>query len=207
MVHKAFWDLLREQLEREPPSFDQAIRLLGEIKEDFPQLLSENNAGAMVRISAALDETLIRQQAERGVLDFRAYANFVINLLANLCCPARDEAVAKLREIDDVVDTFRAIFEVMSLMKLDMANFMLSAARNDIAAHSVEYEKEKFSNYLREFHGNGMGKDSIVAITHSTFATFSFTQLASLPPRSGCSVIVSAALAPMTSSTMHTCSC
>lgn len=160
MVHKAFWDLLREQLEREPPSFDQAIRLLGEIKEDFPQLLSENNAGAMVRISAALDETLIRQQAERGVLDFRAYANFVINLLANLCCPARDEAVAKLREIDDVVDTFRAIFEVMSLMKLDMANFMLSAARNDIAAHSVEYEKEKFSNYLREFHGNGMGKDS-----------------------------------------------
>lgn len=173
MVHKAFWDLLRDQLEREPPSFDQAIRLLGEIKEDFPQLLSENNAGAMVRISAALDETLIRQQAERGVLDFRAYANFVINLLANLCCPARDEAVAKLREIDDVVDTFRAIFEVMSLMKLDMANFMLSAARNDIAAHSVEYEKEKFSNYLREFHGNGMGKDSILASTHSTFATFS----------------------------------
>ncbi|KAH8396017.1 hypothetical protein KR222_001881 [Zaprionus bogoriensis] len=154
MVHKAFWDLLREQLEREPPSYDQAIRLLGEIKEDFPQLLSENNANAMVRISAALDETLIRQQAERGVLDFRAYADFVIKLLANLCCPARDEAVAKLREIEDVVDTFRGIFEVMSLMKLDMANFMLSAARNDIAAHSVEYEKEKFSNYLREFHGN-----------------------------------------------------
>ncbi|ALC49751.1 CG16721 [Drosophila busckii] len=154
MVHKAFWDLLREQLNREPPAYDQAIRLLGEIKEDFPQLLSAKNASVMGRINAALDEQLIQQQAERGTLDFRAYANFVINLLANLCCPARDDAVAKLREIEDVVDTFRGILETMSLMKLDMANFLLSLARSDIAANSVQYEKQKFSTYLREFHGN-----------------------------------------------------
>lgn len=155
MVHKAFWNLLREQLERDPPSYDQAIRLLGEIKEDFPQLLSPNNANALSRINATLDEALIRQQAEQGTLDFRSYANFVIQLLASMCAPARDETVAKLREIDDVIDTFRGILETMSLMKLDMANFMVSAARNDIAANSVEYEKRKFSTYLREFHGNG----------------------------------------------------
>ncbi|XP_023168935.2 T-complex protein 11-like protein 1 [Drosophila hydei] len=154
MVHKAFWNLLREQLERNPPSYDQAIRLLGEIKEDFPQLLSPNNANALVRINATLDEALIRQQAERGTLDFRSYANFVINLLASMCAPARDETVAKLREIDDVIDTFRGILETMALMKLDMANFMVSAARNNIAANSVEYEKQKFSTFLREFHGN-----------------------------------------------------
>jgi len=155
MVHKAFWDLLRQQLEREPPSFDQAIRLLGEIKEDFPQLLSTKNASLLGRVNAALDETLIRQQAERGVLDFRSYADFVINLLASMCSPARDETVAKLKDIEDVVDTFRGILETMSLMKLDMANFMLAIARSDIAANSVEYEKQKFSTYLREFHGNG----------------------------------------------------
>ncbi|KAH8305339.1 hypothetical protein KR044_006639 [Drosophila immigrans] len=154
MVHKAFWDLLRQQLERQPPAYDQAIRLLGEIKEDFPQLLSAKNASLLGRINAALDETLVRQQAERGTLDFRAYANFVINLLASMCSPARDETVAKLREIEDVVDTFRGIFETMSLMKLDMANFLLAVARSDIAANSVQYEKQKFSTYLREFHGN-----------------------------------------------------
>ncbi|TDG43557.1 hypothetical protein AWZ03_010032 [Drosophila navojoa] len=153
MVHKAFWNLLREQLERDPPSYDQAIRLLSEIKEDFPQLLSPNNTNALSRINATLDEALIRQQAERGTLDFRSYANFVINLLASMCAPARDEAVAKLREIDDVIDTFRGILEVMALMKLDMANFMVSAARNNIAANSVEYEKQKFSTFLREYHG------------------------------------------------------
>jgi len=102
-----------------------------------------------------LDDSVIRQQAEKGTLDFRSYANFVINILSRSCSPARDEAVAALKEIDDVVDTFRSILELMSLMKLDMANFMLALARTEIAANSVQYEKEKFSKYLREFHGNG----------------------------------------------------
>ncbi|KAH8251133.1 hypothetical protein KR038_005759 [Drosophila bunnanda] len=154
-VHKAFWELLREQLERQPPSYDQAIRLLAEIKEIFPQLLSPNNERTVAHINEVLDETVIQQQAERGLLDFRAYANFVINILSRSCCPARDEAVAKIREIEDVVDTFRSILELMSLMKLDMANFMLTLARKEIAANSVEYEKQKFSKYMREYMGNG----------------------------------------------------
>ncbi|KAH8420644.1 hypothetical protein KR009_012419 [Drosophila setifemur] len=154
MVHKAFWDLLRQQLERQPPSFDQAIRLLAEIKECFPQLLSPNNERALAHINEVLDDAVIQQQAERGVLDFRSYASFVINILARSCSPARDEAVARLRDIEDVVDTFRSILELMSLMKLDMANFMLALARKEIAANSVQYEKEKFSKYLRELHGN-----------------------------------------------------
>nr|XP_016931741.1 T-complex protein 11-like protein 1 [Drosophila suzukii]XP_016931742.1 T-complex protein 11-like protein 1 [Drosophila suzukii] len=154
MVHKAFWDLLRQQLDRQPPSYDQAIRLLAEIKECFPQLLSPNNERALAHINEVLDDSVIRQQAEKGTLDFRSYANFVINILSRSCSPARDEAVAALKEIDDVVDTFRSILELMSLMKLDMANFMLALARTEIAANSVQYEKEKFSKYLREFHGN-----------------------------------------------------
>ncbi|XP_030382335.1 T-complex protein 11-like protein 1 [Scaptodrosophila lebanonensis] len=153
-VHKAFWDLLRQQLNRTPPSYDQAIRLLTEIKEYFPEILAPNNSRAIAHINSVLDETLIRQQAERGVLDFKVYANFVINILSRMCSPARDEAIAKLREMDDVVDTFQGILETMTLMKLDMANFLLAVARNDIAANSVEYEKQKFTNYLREFHGN-----------------------------------------------------
>jgi hypothetical protein len=32
-MHKAFWDLLRQQLAAEPPCFDHAIQLLADIKE------------------------------------------------------------------------------------------------------------------------------------------------------------------------------
>lgn len=32
-MHKAFWDLLREQLNNEPPEYSQAMILLAEIRE------------------------------------------------------------------------------------------------------------------------------------------------------------------------------
>lgn len=35
ILHDAFWDLLREQLNSTPPSYDQAIVLLGDIREVF----------------------------------------------------------------------------------------------------------------------------------------------------------------------------
>lgn len=33
-------------------------------------------------------------------------------------------------------------------MALDMANFTIAMARPDIIAHSVEFERKKFSDYL-----------------------------------------------------------
>lgn len=33
IMHDAFWDLLREQLNADPPQYDHAIPLLGDIKE------------------------------------------------------------------------------------------------------------------------------------------------------------------------------
>lgn len=33
IVHKAFWDCLSVQLSEEPPTYDHAIKLVGEIKE------------------------------------------------------------------------------------------------------------------------------------------------------------------------------
>jgi len=33
LVHQAFWDLLREELSQDPPEYEHALILLGEIKE------------------------------------------------------------------------------------------------------------------------------------------------------------------------------
>lgn len=78
----------------------------------------------------------------------QSYANFIIQIMARSCAPVRDEEVAKLNDITDVVDTFRGILETMTLMKLDMANCLLEAARKDVIAHSVEYEKQKFKEFI-----------------------------------------------------------
>lgn len=69
--------------------------------------------------------------------------------MAKSCAPVRDQQVAKLREISDVVETFRGILETMSVMKLDMANCLLDSIRKDVIAHSVTYEREKFQEFLK----------------------------------------------------------
>lgn len=79
----------------------------------------------MERICEVLDEKVIRQQANEGVLDFKSYKSFIIQIMAKSCAPIRDEEVNKLNEIDDAVQAFRQILEVMDLMKLDMANCIL----------------------------------------------------------------------------------
>ena len=33
IIHKAFWDVLREQINSDPPCFENAIQLLSEVKE------------------------------------------------------------------------------------------------------------------------------------------------------------------------------
>lgn len=177
-MHDAFWDLLREELQADPPIYDHAIALLGDIKEvsqfllskkylhlinnkscrnnfqGFNHIISKNNQKALDRICEVLDEKVIRQQAENGVLDFKAYSSFIIQLMAKSCAPIRDEEVNSLNEIEDVVLTFRRILEVMDLMKLDMANCLLDAARKDVITHSVEYEKMKFNEFLKAYPGN-----------------------------------------------------
>ncbi|KAL1389164.1 hypothetical protein pipiens_012589, partial [Culex pipiens pipiens] len=147
-MHKAFWEVLREQLGRDPPCYDMAIQLLADIKDAFQSILSKNNERALARINEILDEQVVRQQAEQGVLDFQAYAKFVIHIMALSCAPVRDEQIGKLKDITDVVELFRGILEVLSVMKLDMANCLLDAARNEVIANSVEYEKQKFKQFL-----------------------------------------------------------
>lgn len=107
----------------------------------------------MIRIHDVLDERVIRQQAEQGIIDVNAYLTFIIQWMAKLCAPIRDDDVNKLNDNDDIVLTFRCIFEVMDLMKLDMANFLLDSVRQEIIAFSVEYEKQKFYEFIKVYPG------------------------------------------------------
>lgn len=153
-MHKAFWDILRTQLENDPPVYDHALVLLADIKEAFQSIFLENNKKALEKINEMLDTDLIKQQAEQGVLDFKSYSNYIIHIMSLACAPIRDEQVAKLRKVEDVVDSFKGILETLELMKLDMANCILNAARSEVIANSVKYEQQKFKEYL-EFYKEG----------------------------------------------------
>lgn len=71
MAHKAFWDVLRENIKQDPPCYNLAINLLSDIKSGFSHIISKNDQKTMDRINEILDEEVIKQQVEQGVLDFK----------------------------------------------------------------------------------------------------------------------------------------
>uniref|UniRef100_A0A1I8F2U0 Type VI secretion system contractile sheath large subunit n=1 Tax=Macrostomum lignano TaxID=282301 RepID=A0A1I8F2U0_9PLAT len=62
-MHRAFWDVLTENLAKTPPDYSQAVTLIGEIKTILLSLLP-NNERARQQIEEVLDLELIRQKVE-----------------------------------------------------------------------------------------------------------------------------------------------
>jgi len=58
-------------------------------------------------IDEVLDLDLVEQQAEHGTLDFRHYASFIVDKMASLCAPVRDELISSLRDVTDIVTLYR----------------------------------------------------------------------------------------------------
>ncbi|XP_062052318.1 T-complex protein 11-like protein 1 isoform X1 [Lepus europaeus] len=150
IVHKAFWDCLSVQLSEDPPTYDHAIKLVGEIKETLLSFLLPGHTRLRNQITEVLDLDLIKQEAENGALDISKLAGFIIGMMGTLCAPARDEEVKKLKDIKEIVPLFRAIFSVLDLMKVDMANFAVSSIRPHLMQQSVEYERKKFQELLEK---------------------------------------------------------
>jgi len=149
IVHQAFWDVLQVELSEDPPVFNRALSLLEDVRTALVGLLLPSQIRIKEGILERLDLDLIAQQASNGVLDVHSYSTYVIDLMSKLCAPVRDEEIAELRKIKQVVPLFQGIMKTMDNMKLDMANFMVQQARPIIVSQSVEYEKIKFTEFLQ----------------------------------------------------------
>lgn len=148
IMHKVFWDILQSQLEEDPPNYTQSMVLLEDVKQGLLSLLLPHNNKLKQQINEVLDIDLIRQQAEKGALDFQYYAQYVISVMSRMCAPVRDEEIRDLMKITEVVPLFRGILATIDLMRIDMANFTIQQIRPHIQQHSIEYEKRKFGEYL-----------------------------------------------------------
>lgn len=54
--------------------------------------------------------SLIEQKAEHGVLDVAYYANYVIDNMARLCAPVRDEEIAALKQLSGIVPIYKYVY-------------------------------------------------------------------------------------------------
>ncbi|CAL4063376.1 unnamed protein product, partial [Meganyctiphanes norvegica] len=149
VMHKAFWDQLKEQLEEEPIVYTQAFVLLQEVRDNLTDITLPQHTRLRQEIAEAMDLDLIKQQAEHGVLDFTQYSQYVLSIMARLCAPVRDETIQGLMKETSVLKVFRGVMETLDLMRLDMANFTIQQIRPHIIAQSVDYEKKKFDEFLK----------------------------------------------------------
>ncbi|CAL8358492.1 unnamed protein product [Lota lota] len=150
IMHKAFWDYLESQLNEDPPSYINAIKMLSDIKEALLSFLMPSHDRLRSRIEEVLDLPLIQQEAENGALDMGRLARFIVETMGSLCAPCRDGDIRKLREATELVPLLKAIVSALDLMKMDMVNFTLTTIKPHLMQQSAEYERHKFQEFLEK---------------------------------------------------------
>ncbi|KAJ8259598.1 hypothetical protein GJAV_G00171260 [Gymnothorax javanicus] len=148
VVHRAFWDNLRDQMSLSPPNYHHAVLLLQEVKEILQSLLRPGHTRLRAELEEVLDPVLIRQQADHGALDLPRLSGYIMGTMASLCAPVRDPEIRKLREHTDPVDMLREMMRVLDLMKMDMVNFTVQTLRPHLLQQIVQYERAKFQELL-----------------------------------------------------------
>ncbi|CAF3447699.1 unnamed protein product [Rotaria socialis] len=155
-MHTAFWDILRADLVADPPRYEHVVKLIGEAKEDVKSLVLPHQTTLKNQIEEAIDLDTIKRRFEAKAADPHEYTKYFIDLMATLCAECRDENIAKLRTIEDPTDCFRNIMEVLSLMKLDMANFNIRQYRPLLQQQAIAYEKSTFDKFMDNQRGMGI---------------------------------------------------
>nr|XP_011727486.1 T-complex protein 11 homolog isoform X2 [Macaca nemestrina] len=137
-------------LGREAPGADASgLPAAGE-EEILLSLLLPRQNRLRTEIEEALDTDLLKQEAEQGALKVLCLSKYVLNMMALLCAPLRDEAVQKLENITDPVWLLRGIFQVLGLMKMDMVNYTIQSLQPHLQEHSIQYERAKFQELLNK---------------------------------------------------------
>ncbi|GAA5838793.1 hypothetical protein JCM11251_006740 [Rhodosporidiobolus azoricus] len=103
------------------------------------------------QILDALDPVLLAQQLSHGRPDVPGLAAFLGKTLKMHCAPMRDllvDGMIKACEVD-IAQGLRACFEILELMKLDIANHQLRSLRTYLVQTSVDFERRFLQDVAR----------------------------------------------------------
>lgn len=126
-----------------------------------PNSPTRRNGGSATAqmIRDTLDPALIAQEVSHGVLDVASLATFFGHILKSHCAPMRDEVVEVMirsirhggahNNMSMVSNGLRMCFEILELMKLDIANHQLRMLRPYLVETAADFEYKTFM-HLRE---------------------------------------------------------
>ncbi|KAH8150689.1 uncharacterized protein LAJ45_05385 [Morchella importuna] len=142
---RAFWDLMRDDVLHNRNLTKWLPPMAHSVKSKLLHLLDP--AGSLHRtITDAIDTDLIAQQCQHGTYDHERFFAFVLDLLPRICSPARDADVQALRShTGDYIDRLQRLFDVLELLQLDHANFLLMMSAQYVIPEAAPYERRLFA--------------------------------------------------------------
>jgi len=151
-----YWESFRLELEGPEGTSGHVLMripvLVYEIRQILEMLLDREWDVLCHEIRCRTDVTVIARQLMRGIFDASAFVGWLANLLRDHCRPER---VAKIDHMVTTVhqgryaEAFKTAFEVLELMKIDVANFQLVHIFRPLALQcSIKYEWNHFKLQL-----------------------------------------------------------
>lgn len=150
VMERAFYDRLKEEFDRSPPNYSALPSLIAEMRDSMIELLVNGHDDVQQSIYEILDLQVIQQQITRGVFEPASLMKFIVSTLAKICAPTRDVEVTELGRATSLTVFIQNAHRLLRVMKIDVANYHLQAARPEITAHAAQYERENFALMLEE---------------------------------------------------------
>ncbi|OBZ71625.1 Protein SOK1 [Grifola frondosa] len=154
--------LLRELLEvlvsiiQPPPALGKPAGLYIQPAFEHPHPQFQQNLTHVAQLRAVLDADLIQQEIAHGLFDPSGVFQTIGDVIRCHCAPMRDHAVDQMVALAhscapggkgtkvDAVRAIRMCFEIMELMKLDVANHQLQTLRPYLVQSAAQYELKTF---------------------------------------------------------------
>ncbi|KAJ2843778.1 hypothetical protein IWW36_005430, partial [Coemansia brasiliensis] len=122
------------------------VPVLEQLRAEMHTIIPPNNR-LHLSLNLELDSEWMETQAKNQALDVRDKLQRVVDMLCKLCAPMRDEAVSRLREQVDALDSkqtleianvLRQVFAMIHLLRIDVLNHQLdSIVRPWLRTHAV----------------------------------------------------------------------
>lgn len=144
-ARRAFWDTMREDVLLRGELVKWIPGMAESVKGKLLHLLDPN--GSLHRtISDSIDTTIIEQQCRAGSYDYEKFFSFVLGFLPKICSPARDADVqALVNDTGDYIQRLQSLFDVLELLQLDHANFLLMMSAQYVIPEAIPYERRLFT--------------------------------------------------------------
>ena len=146
--YRAYFDVLKEKIEQDPPDYEWIVRLYEEIKLKLIKLFKEGSS-TRNEIEDKLDIHLFNQMLRNNAFhfnDFERLTNYIFNLCIKFGSPGRDKYTAEMR--DEILNEIKknSPFSVLIPIFIKNANTCVDHIYEDLQTTLRNIDKKNNNN-------------------------------------------------------------